>query len=320
VSRSTSGRKVLLVGWDAADWKIIQPLLDGGEMPVLESLINAGVMGDLSSIRPMLSPMLWTSIATGKRPFKHGVHGFTEVDPEFNQVVPVGSHTRQCKTIWNILNERGFKTHVVGWFATHPAEALDGACVSDRFANPVPTELDREWRLSPGAIHPTRLEETLANLRLRPEEIPGDVLSMFVRGAEKINQAQDKRLHQIAIRLAETFTVHAAITYLLEHEPWDFATAYYRGIDSISHEFMQFHPPRRAGIYEPEFDLYSDVVNSTYRLHDAMLGRLLYLAGDNVTVIVVSDHGFKSDHTRPFVLPNVPAGIAAWADMAGSIS
>jgi predicted AlkP superfamily phosphohydrolase/phosphomutase/tetratricopeptide (TPR) repeat protein len=314
------GRKVLLVGWDGADWKIIQPLLDRGELPVLEHIINGGVMGNLASIRPMLSPMLWTSIATGKRPFKHGVCGFTEVDYELNQVVPVSSTTRQGKAIWNILNERGLKTQVVGWFATHPAEPLDGACVSDRFAQPAPTQLDQEWKLAKDTVHPRRLEESLSSLRVRPEEIPGDVLSMFVRTAEKIDQDHDKRLHQIAIRLSECFSTHAAATYLLEHEPWDFATVYYHSIDLICHDFMPFHPPRRAGVYQPEFEHYSDVVNSIYRLQDAMLGRLLYLAGDDVTAIIVSDHGFKSDHTRPFEVPNIPTGIAAWHRNSGIVA
>ena len=317
VNRPATGRKVLLVGWDGADWNVIQPLLDAGELPVLESIINHGVMGNLASIRPMLSPMLWTSIATGKRPFKHGVHGFTEVDYELNQIVPVGSTTRQCRAIWNMLNERGYKTQVVSWFATHPAQPLDGACVTDRFAHPVPTRLDKEWKLSKGTIYPARLEEQLSSLRVRPEEIPGEVLAMFVRDAPKVNQDYDKRLHQISIRLAESFTAHAAATYLLEHEPWDFATVYFHGIDLICHDFMQFHPPRRPGVYEPEFNHYCDVVNSAYRLHDAMLGRLLQLAGQEATVIVVSDHGFKSDHTRPFVVPNVPTGIAAWHRVSG---
>ena len=32
--------KVLLIGWDAADWKVINPLLDAGKMPNLETFIN----------------------------------------------------------------------------------------------------------------------------------------------------------------------------------------------------------------------------------------------------------------------------------------
>ena len=69
--------KVLLIGWDAADWKIINPLLEKGQMPALDKLINDGVMGNIATLNPPLSPMLWTSIATGKRAYKHGMIVFT---------------------------------------------------------------------------------------------------------------------------------------------------------------------------------------------------------------------------------------------------
>jgi len=59
-------KKVLLIGWDAADWKIINPLIDAGHMPALERLISGGVMGNMTTLEPPFSPMLWTSIATGK--------------------------------------------------------------------------------------------------------------------------------------------------------------------------------------------------------------------------------------------------------------
>ena len=62
-------KKLLLVGWDSADWKIMHPLLDAGQLPGLERLVNTGVSGNLTTLEPQLSPMLWTSIATGKRPF-----------------------------------------------------------------------------------------------------------------------------------------------------------------------------------------------------------------------------------------------------------
>ena len=55
--------KVLLIGWDAADWKVIHPMMDRGEMPALQSLVEQGSMGNLTTIHPVLSPMLWTSIA-----------------------------------------------------------------------------------------------------------------------------------------------------------------------------------------------------------------------------------------------------------------
>ena len=145
---------------------------------MLERVINGGVMAGLASVRPMLSPMLWNSIATGKRPFKHGVCGFTEVDYELNSVIPVSTSSRKCKALWNILNEAGLRTHVIGWFATHPAETIDGVCVTDRFAAspPSPGEL---WPIPAGCVHPEDLSETLAELRVRPGRIAGRFAQAF---------------------------------------------------------------------------------------------------------------------------------------------
>src|SRR6266446_5521215 len=89
-------RRVLLVGWDAADWQVIHPLLDGGLMPNMERLIEGGVMGNVASLSPMLSPILWTSIATGKRAYVHGASGFVEPLADRSGVRPVGTDTRRC--------------------------------------------------------------------------------------------------------------------------------------------------------------------------------------------------------------------------------
>src|SRR5512143_72577 len=110
------GRRVVMIGRCAADWKVIGPLLDAGKMPNLENLINSGVMGNLATLYPDLSPMLWTSIATGKRPFKHGITGFTEPDPETGGIRPVTNLSRKTKAIWNILSQTGRKCNVVGWW------------------------------------------------------------------------------------------------------------------------------------------------------------------------------------------------------------
>ena len=50
-------------------------------MPNLKHLIEHGVMGNLATLYPVLSPMLWTRIATGERADKHGIHGFHLVTP-----------------------------------------------------------------------------------------------------------------------------------------------------------------------------------------------------------------------------------------------
>ncbi|MEI2724209.1 MAG: alkaline phosphatase family protein [Verrucomicrobiota bacterium] len=128
--------RVLLIGWDAADWKVIQPLLDAGQMPNLSRLIADGLRGNLATLYPVLSPMLWTSIATGKRAYKHGIHGFTEPLPDGAGVRPISLLSRNTKAIWNILNQTGHRSIVVGWWPSHPAEPINGVMVSNHFSQP----------------------------------------------------------------------------------------------------------------------------------------------------------------------------------------
>jgi predicted AlkP superfamily phosphohydrolase/phosphomutase/tetratricopeptide (TPR) repeat protein len=302
-------KKVLLIGWDAADWKIINPLLDQGLMPTLDDFINHGVMGNLATLRPILSPMLWNSIATGKRPDKHGILGFMEPDTQTGGVRPVTSTSRKVKAIWNILTQRGYKTHVLGWFAGHPAEPINGISVSDLFPYAV-APLEKEWPLPPGTVHPERLRETFAGLRMHPAEVTEAAILPWIPRAAEVDQEKDKRLHSFSKILAENCSIHNAATWILQNEPWDFLAVYYNGIDHFCHGFMNFHPPRMEGVPEDKFEIYKDVVNGAYRFHDMMLQTLLDLAGPDATVLLVSDHGFHSDHLRPVGIPKEPAGPA----------
>ena len=72
-----SPQRVLLVGWDSADWQMIHPLIDQGLMPTTAKFLEQGAWGNLATTRPILSPMLWNTIATGKQPVHHGFFGFT---------------------------------------------------------------------------------------------------------------------------------------------------------------------------------------------------------------------------------------------------
>lgn len=71
----------------------------------------------------------------------------------------------------------------------------------------------------------------------------------------------------------------------------------------FTHGFMNFHPPQLPGVSDANFRLYSPVLTSAYRLHDAFLGRLLALAGPDTSVVLLSNHGFHSDHLRPLNIP-----------------
>src|SRR6185503_18885099 len=131
MNRTSKKRKVLVIGWDAADWKVINPLMDSGLMPTLNSFVTQSTIGNLATLDPPLSPMLWTSIATGKRPYKHGIIGFTEPGDDGKSIRPVTLRNRQCKALWNILSEKDYKTHVIGWWPSHPAEKINGIIISN---------------------------------------------------------------------------------------------------------------------------------------------------------------------------------------------
>ena len=236
-----NSKKVMLIGWDAADWKVIHKLMDEGKMPTVAKMVENGVMGNMRTLSPVLSPMLWTSIATGKRPYKHGIYGFSEPTPDGKTVQPMTNVSRKCKAIWNILNQNDMESVVVGWWPSHPAEPINGAMVSDYY-HKAPRKPGDEKPLLKKCIHPERLFDAMNEMRVHPMEMSGDVILPFIPHGGVIDQEVDSRISLVMRMLAECTTVHAAATHLLETEDWDFAAIYQDAIDHFSHSFMKFHP------------------------------------------------------------------------------
>src|SRR5437867_6662666 len=75
-----SGRRVLVLGLDGADWRILDPLIDSGELPALAALVRAGASAPLASTIPPLTAPAWTSFLLGTGPGSHGVLDFLERD------------------------------------------------------------------------------------------------------------------------------------------------------------------------------------------------------------------------------------------------
>jgi len=68
--------RVVLLGLDGADWTLIDPLIAQGRLPLFQELKQTGAWGSLRTITPAKSPVVWASIATGKKPEKPGVLDF----------------------------------------------------------------------------------------------------------------------------------------------------------------------------------------------------------------------------------------------------
>jgi hypothetical protein len=90
LSASGSGYKVLLIGIDGGSWNIVRHLAAENRLPNLQKLILTGAAGHLESLpwrkksgspAEYWSPLVWSSIATGKKPNRHGVEDFKQEVP-----------------------------------------------------------------------------------------------------------------------------------------------------------------------------------------------------------------------------------------------
>jgi hypothetical protein len=214
--------RLLIIGWDAADWKVMDPLLREGQLPNLWRLIRAGTRGNLASMDPKLSPILWTTIATGKTADKHGILNFLEPDADGRSIRVSSSTTRRVKALWNILSQSGRRSLVVNWYASHPAEPIDGVMVSNLFQEGAPPAPKDPWPAVAGAVHPPALADEVAGVRLHPGELRLDELAALLPHLRELSP-EDKAVQVVARAMAQCASVHNVATRLVAGETWDCA-------------------------------------------------------------------------------------------------
>ena len=294
-----TAKRLLIVGWDAADWILVNRLFAAGKMPVLRRLVEVGCRADLGTLEPKLSPLLWSSIATGKTADKHGILNFVEPKPDGGGLRVSSSTSRRTKALWNILSQNGLETRVVGWYASHPAEPIRGSVVTNLLQEGDPAHSGTPWPLAAGAVHPAALADTVAAARQRASTFPRDVLRTLLPRVDEIGAA-DGRVQSLVKLMSYAASIEgAAVASLRAGGVWDAAMVFFDAIDTVGHHFMQFAAPKMAHVSEREQRLFGGVMDRVYEWHDAALGRLLAAAGADTTVILLSDHGFHSDHLRP---------------------
>lgn len=110
--------RLLLIGIDGGSWNLIDPLLEAGELPHLAALRDRGVTAALASVEPALSPVVWTSLATGRRPEAHGVTTFFADRREI-----------QVPTLWERFAAAGLKVGLYDYLVTWPPRHLPGGFV-----------------------------------------------------------------------------------------------------------------------------------------------------------------------------------------------
>lgn len=308
--------RVLFIGIDSADWSLMDPLMQRGELPNFSRLVEGGVRAKLRTISPTLSPVIWTTVATGKLPEKHGIVDFLAVDSRTGQQVPVTSNLRRTKAIWNILSETGGAVGVIAWWATWPPEAVQGYMVSDRLAYQLFGLGSTSETGRPDAMYPQELFQEVEALRVPPEEVTITDLNRFLNlpqeGLAGMEEDARSRVQEFRAILAATRTYDAVAHHLFRERPTPFQAIYYEGLDTASHLFMPFRPPQLEGVDQEDMRLFGGAVDEFYRYQDELLGNLLReFAGDDVNVIVASDHGFRHGSNRPLEDARIGGGKAA---------
>jgi len=163
--------KVLLLGFDGFSWEKANALIAQKKLPNFEKLKKEGAFGKLNTMVPTYSPLLWTSVVTGKTPQNHGIDDYVIIKCPFlkldkrlripSQVaflkflmrsfsqeveIPIGSAQRKVKALWNVASEAGLTTAVFNWWASWPPEKINGYVVTDHaFFHYIPDKLTPEY-------------------------------------------------------------------------------------------------------------------------------------------------------------------------------
>jgi tetratricopeptide (TPR) repeat protein len=309
------GARVAVFGIDAGDWAVIDPLIARGHLPAFAQLERVAATGVLKADAPLLSPLIWTTMATGRRPEDHGVLDFL-VDAPGGAVAPVNGGSRRVKAMWEIWSKAGRSVLVTGWWATWPADRVQGTIVSDRVAVP---HLRLPETSHAGLVFPPDRWNDLARLRVAPDQIDLATLSQFVpvtpqefAAAEESARStsglyRDKIAH-LRAALAATRTYERVSTDLMGTTRPDLWAVYYELVDTVSHLFVK---DRRAEV----------AIGAAYGEMDRALAAAAKALDPDTLLVVVSDHGFYPADAGIREDPSdLTAGATAWHRPAGIIA
>ncbi len=308
VSTPPLQRKVLFIGIDSFDWRIADPLMKQGKMPNLARLVERGARANLRTLRPILSPVIWTSIATGVKPSRHGIVDFVVTARDTGALVPVTSAMRQVPALWTLLSRQGVEVSVVAWWATWPAETVRGSIVTDRVAFQLfEDSMKEDWKSADpaknrGKTYPPELMDEVRPLIKAPSEVTDEQVAWFLPGGKfpaSLTPDQKDLLNRFRTVIAAGETYHAIALKRFRESDAPLKMVYYEGPDTTSHLFMKYRPPLLEGTSRAEMDLFGGIIDRYYERQDRFIGEIVAAAGQDADIVIASDHGFKSDTNRP---------------------
>ena len=287
--------RVAIFALDGADWDLISELAGDGRIPNIKALAQGGTTGSVQTIQPTVSPLVWTTVATGLPPDRHGVLDFVD-----NRKQPIESSSRRAPAIWDIADAFGREAQVTSWWTAWPPTAKN----SIYFDEPVD--------LQPNAVYPSELEARAQSLIVPAETVGYPQIRRFLNVADSEANADSVNVfrqvlaktwsdHRVAINLYNDQRQHGRDPLLILMS--------YEGTDAVNHLFAPFHPPYREGVSQDGYRKYWPAVANYYSEVDRLIGEWTNVLPRDTTLIIMSAYGFRWGKDRPRTQPSGRAAL-----------
>jgi predicted AlkP superfamily phosphohydrolase/phosphomutase len=264
--------RVLVIGWDGADWRILDPMLEAGVLPNLAGLVGRGGRAVLKSTLPTHSWSAWPSFLTGVDPDDHGVYDILEARGQSGRQYPVSFRSIRERTFMADLARAGVETIMVNVPLTFPPPQIEGKLIAGgvlpkRRGFTYPEGLQTELEEA-GAAWPIN-GTSWVTFRNRPEPLLEEA-DWFIRARQK------------------------ACEHLLDTTDWRVACLVFVETDRIQHCLSKYISPDHPDYGELSKTTLAGKVRDLYRLLDDCLGRLVERTHPEDLVVFMSDHGMQS--------------------------
>jgi predicted AlkP superfamily phosphohydrolase/phosphomutase len=265
--------RVLLIGWDGADWRILDPMLDAGALPNLQALIDRGARGVLRSTIPTHSWAAWPSFLTGVEPDDHDVWDILEHDPPgADKHLPVTYRSIKERTFLRDLTAAGREQLIVNVPLTFPPPEIKGRLIA---GGVLPKGKPFTW--------PHALGDELERAGT-PWPINGMSWTTYHNKIEPYLE----EVHRV------TKPRITASLKLIDESDWEVATFVFFSTDRVQHCLSEFLSTDHPDYAKNATTATAEKVRDVYRMLDDALGQLVAKARDDDLVIFMSDHGFQS--------------------------
>lgn len=268
--------KVLFLGIDALDSLLLERF--SAELPNFTEFRSNNFFRPVRSTFPPDSDTAWTTIVSGLNPAQHGIVHFVDPLEKSYQLLNIGSKNDvfKGKTFWDLISNAGFKAHAIFPHLSYPVWDTPGIMVA----------------------RASTVKEVQANYPDVLLDYPDPDSILGVRG---LPDPGISALQDYASRLTRQLDADVEFTLkIMRKHSWDLLFAYFSTIDLIGHSFWNFYDPEDPN-YTKGHPLERVILN-TYKHYDQVLGRFLAEVDDDVTVMVLSDHGHGA---RPYKLISV---------------